>query len=401
MNNFPKVNKVLFTPKRLLMWQLPRNRVGETVVVNGREVKKLLTLDINIPEAGFANSVNNSPLGIAGKVFAKNYPCPHACPGCFNKTTVHNPIMTYKEVMDVVDQGIELGLESVKFLGPGELIANPDLFKILDGFRDRNIVIGIFTKGAILGSDILSQKYHGINSEELVEGLVSYNNVNLFIGGRSFDHIIENRFIPTRDRKLRRELNYHEARNIAIERLCDVGMNADPEKQRLSIQCNPVTPETIDGVLEIFKWGTERNIPVCVTTTMVSGKGHNLVQSQKEFERKYKKLAVEIYSYLLEKGVMTLKQLEDEGVSSYVGTTPCNQLSHGLYIHYDGGVWMCPGNDTQEFIVHPNVRESSLLNIWLSSRNYGIISFNNGCVKDGVSIPSGFYDDVLDEVKKP
>lgn len=402
-NSFPDVEKSLVMPKTMGIWKwhFPESRLGETVMINGVEVKKMLTLDINIPEDSFVDVVNGAPLALSTKVFAKNYPCPHACPGCFNNAKVHNTMMTLKEVIGIVDQALELGLESVKFLGPGELLANPKLFEILDALRERNIVIGIFTKGAIMGSDFLAQKYHGINSAELVEKLVSYDNTTFLIGGRSFDPKIENKFIPTRDPKLRKHFNYHEARNVAIERLCDAGMNSDPEKQRLSIQTIPVTEETLDGVLEIFKWATDRNIPSCVTTTMVSGKGHKYVKNQQglNFETRYKKLVVGIYSYLLEKKITTISKLESEGISSYVGMAPCNQLTHGLYIHYDGEVWMCPGNDTQDFIVYNNVREGKLLDIWLNSKNYKINKFNNGCVKDGITIPDGFYKDIFEQLK--
>ena len=43
--------------------------------------------------------------------------------------------------------------------------------------------------------------------------------------------------------------------------------------QRLTIQCNPVTPESISGAFEIYQWGVEQKHSVCLTATMVSGKG--------------------------------------------------------------------------------------------------------------------------------
>ncbi len=404
MNKFPNIPESTSLPKELGIWKwyFPENRIGETVTINGQEVKKLLTLDINIPDSRFAETVNESPMNEAPRVFARNYPCMHACSGCFNNATIRNPIMSLDEVLFVVDQAIELGLESVKFLGPGELLANPDLFFILDAFKKRNIVIGIFTKGAILGSDILSQMYHGIDSDELVKKITSYDNTTFLVGGRSFDPIIENKNIPTRDPELRGSFNYHEARNLALERLCAAGINNDPERQRLSIQTNPVTTETIDGVLEIFQWATKRNISTCVTTTMVSGKGHKLIKGQQElaFEERYTRLAVDIYSYLIEQSQTTLAKIQRDGVSSYLGVAPCNQLTHGLYVHYDGEVWRCPGNDTPDFVVYKDIRKSTLLNIWKNSSNYKINEFNNGCVKDGVSIPQGFYERVLRRLKE-
>ena len=43
-----------------------------------------------------------------------------------------------------------------------------------------------------------------------------------------------------------------------------------------------VTDENIDDALEIFMWGTERNMPVCITPTMVSGMGHCIVDETKK-----------------------------------------------------------------------------------------------------------------------
>ncbi len=88
-----------------------------------------------------------------------------------------------------------------------------------------------------------------------------------------------------------------------------------------------------------------------------------------------------------------MPRLHKEGVSAYVGIAPCNQITHGLYIHHDGSVWRCPGND--QMVVHPNIRESSLLEIWVNSPNYNLNKFNNKCpAKDGISIPKNFYDKV-------
>ncbi len=390
------------TSRMIWKWSFPKNRINESVTINGERVKKLLTLDLNIPEAGFATKVNSSSLADAKKTFVENYPCPHNCPGCFNNAELHNPILTLKEVWGIMDQAQVLGLESVKFLGPGELLANPELFTILDEFLRRDIVVGIFTKGALMGNDVLAYHYHGIDSEELVRKLVSYPNVTFLVGGRSFDPHFENLFIPRNKKQIEEEFDYHTARNIAIERLCNAGMNANIEKPRLAIICSPVTSQNLSCVAEIFKWGTERNIPVYLPPTMVSGKGHKLVRSASDirFEDDYINLAIEVYNWAIARGVMTLEQFKQEGPHPYIGVSPCNQLTHGLYIHYDGAVWRCPGNDTPDFVVNENIRNTPLIDIWRDSKNYRINKFNNGCVKDGVSLPRRFYREVKDKVKR-
>ena len=411
-NKFPNV-PVILPPKNQILdgyklmvhkWSYPEGRIGETVTIDGKKIKKLLTMDINIPREDFAEKVNAGGTSEErGSVFEENYPCPHKCPGCFNNAELNNPIMTLDEVINVVEQGIELGLESLKFLGPGELLANPDLFKILDYLAARDIVLGIFTKGAIMGNDMLSQRYHGIDSQELVSRLVGYTNITFLIGGRSFDPDLENgRNIPQNKKEVIQHFDYHLARNIAIERLCRVGVNSDFSKQRMAIMANPVTAQTLPGAFEIYRWGAERNMSPYILPTMVSGKGHKLVRSASEtkFEDDYIDLAVQIYVWAIGRGVMTLEQLEHEGVHPYIGVAPCNQLTHGLYIHYDGAVWRCPGNDTPDFVVHPNVREKSLREIWVNSVNYRINLFTNRCVKDGVSLPRRFYTEVPEKVRR-
>lgn len=380
-------------------WSFPESRIGEMVDLEGTSIKKMLTLDINIPDANFASMVNAKRPGSeeAKEVFVRNYPCAHACPGCFNKADLVNTVMTVAEVLKVVDQAQILGLESVKFLGPGELVANPDIFRILDAFAERGIVVGIFTKGIITGSDYLCKKYHGINSEEMISRLTSFPNTNFYVGGRSFDEEIEARVVPARDLGVRLYVNNHESRNRTLELLCETGMNADLFKQRVTIQCNPVTRENLDLVFEIYRWGTERNMPVYLAPTMVSGKGHKEEKRQngdQEFEEDYIKLATDVYVWAINRGVMTLEQFKSEGAHPYIGISPCNQLSHGLYIHYDGAVWRCPGNDAREFIVNNNVRDTPLVDIWRASKNYKINKFNNRCVKDGFSVPHRFYQEV-------
>ncbi|MDD4989074.1 MAG: hypothetical protein PHV42_01460 [Candidatus Pacebacteria bacterium] len=410
MNKFPNVATVL-PPKNEIpqgfhlmvhKWSFPeeRSRIIETVQVGGESVKKLLTLDLNVPRANFAEQVNDAPLAKAREVFVKNYPCIHKCPGCFNEAEVHNPLLTMREMWHIVDQAQELGLESVKFLGPGELTINPDLFTILDEFARRNIVVGIFTKAAILGNDEISRRYHGISSDELVRRMTAYPNTTFLVGGRSFDPVLENRYIPRNPREIDIVFDYAEARNAAVEKLCAAGMNADLLKQRMAIMCNPVTTENLGGVAEIYKWSAERNIPAYLPPTMVSGKGHALEQkaSEQKFEDDYINMAVEVYTWAIERGIMTLEQFKHEKAHPYVGVTPCNQLTHGLYVHYDGAVWRCPGNDTPDFVVHENIRKGSLLEIWKESRNYGINAFNNKCVKDGYSLPRRFYTEVMARV---
>jgi MoaA/NifB/PqqE/SkfB family radical SAM enzyme len=415
-NQFPNI-PCLLPPKgqipkgyrlRARDWSFDESLYGQYVEIEGQKVRKMLTLDIDIPSDDFAYSVNRFEAGSdeANKAFYNYYPCPHNCFGCFDNTKVKNKILTWDEVVThTILPAIKLGLRSIKFLGPGELIANSNLFTILDFFAERNIVVGIFTKGIILGSDYLAHKYHRMDSEELVRRIAAYPNTNFYVGGRSFDPELERRTVPARTNEIRQNVANHKCRNRALERLASLGMNADLFNQRMTIQCNPVTRENIDLVEEIYQWGAERNIPVYLPPTMVSGKGHReagRLTEDIEFEEEYINLAARVYAWAINRGILTLEQVRYEGIHPYIAVAPCNQLVHGLYVNSEGRVQMCPGNDAPGFIVNPDVRTTPLWKIWTGSKNYRMgydKRINNRCVKDGYSIPHRFYGEVLSRLE--
>ena len=106
-----------------------------------------------------------------------------------------------------------------------------------------------------------------------------------------------------------------------------------------------------------------------------------------------------LYAFNIEKGIQTLKQIESDGISSYAGGHPCNQVSVGMYLTVNGNVFRCPGD---EITFLGSVRENSLKEIWESSENYGRCGqFNCGCPpKWGKSIPYDLFTKVLLNLKK-
>ena len=112
-------------------------------------------------------------------------------------------------------------------------------------------------------------------------------------------------------------------------------------------------------------------------------------------------LYARIYVFNVEKGIQTDEQIREEGIASYVGAEPCNQVSTGLYIRANGLVQMCPGRFDKE-TVFANVQEIPLKEIWEISpnRQRGIDNphnlVNNKCpAKDGFAFPENFYERVL------
>ncbi|NOX71643.1 MAG: hypothetical protein GXO64_03005, partial [Candidatus Micrarchaeota archaeon] len=231
----------------------------------------------------------------------------------------------------------------------------------------------------------------------LCKRVALYENVNLLITCRTFN--IEKANASTRSQSK----NFALARNTAIERFASFGFNKWPN-QRLTLQTNPVFEDNIDEVFHIFKWGTVRNIPVRVCPTMVSGMGKKFIHAaqNESFQAKLKEVAVEIYSYLIKNGIITLEQVRREGISSYIGTTPCSTANTGMFIKKDGQVFVCTGREGNDMFIAEDVRKKPLKEIWKSSRGYKIGPlFNNKCpAKDGIIYPAGFYDDVMNEIER-
>lgn len=375
---------------------------------------KLLTLDLSISDDAYVKVVNEGPIETISERAEKEYRCDIGCKHCFEcRTITINPLMTFEEVKDVVEKAKELGLETVKFLGPGELLHNPKLFEILDFFEQEKINIGIFTKGVILGDDELAQRNLGISSKELCQKLADYSRVRLLVGFISADTEIEHARLQTSIQ------DFSEKRNIGIENLVKTGMNGDINKQRLALICAPVLRDNIDEAIEVFKWGTRRNIPVVLAPTMVSGKGQDMPEiTDPDFkERRLVNLYAKVYSWLIEVGILTLDDVKKEGVSPYAGFA-CNQFISGMFLRKDGRVQACPGNETKQFRYTDDIRKSDLKEVWTQSMGYkkrkdliesGTMTLTQPCyaktegelvMEGGGSIPKDFYKSVLEKLEE-
>ena len=109
-------------------------------------------------------------------------------------------------------------------------------------------------------------------------------------------------------------------------------------------------------------------------------------------------LYTESYRFNIEKGIQTRKQIEEEGIASYAGGHPCNQVACGMYVTLTGKVLRCPGDDTT---LLGDLWKESLKDIWRKSENYGRAgTFNCGCPpKWGKSIPYNLFTDVMLNLK--
>lgn len=342
----------------------------ETIIINKG---KLLTLDIDY---GSYCSLN--------------------CPACFRKKNTIDDVkheLQFDNLVDVILQAKKLGLQSVKFLGAGDPFENFGFMKFLRFLKEQNVIPLIFTKGHVIGDDNLVFKYFGeygiYTGVELVKEL-NRCNVSVMLGFNSFDDEIQAKMVG-------RKADYIHVRNRALQLLVAEGFN-DSNPTRLALAINPVTIWNIDETFEMYQWGRLRNLYCIVTPSMIAGRAKDKTWAAiTPSEEKLEKLYSDIYNFNIETNLQTLEQIEEEGISSYAGGHPCNQVATGMYVSLNGQVLSCPGSEEN---YEGNYWEKSLEEIWLSSENYKRSgTFNCGCIaKDGKSIPEKFYKKVEDNL---
>jgi MoaA/NifB/PqqE/SkfB family radical SAM enzyme len=362
--------------------------------------------------------------------------CLHKCPACFNEQSMVyakekrdlsgrligekegytlNRMMTLDDTLSVIDQAREIArkeghdFKSVKFLGPGELLMNPQLFRIVEEYQKRGVQLNIFTKGALLGNDELAQKYHRMTAKQLVEKLASYSNIGLLVSFQSFDEELQDSLVTSKDEtgKVKGLQGYSKIREQALENLFNSEFYHNGLTNRIGIVNAPIVPENIDESFDIYKFFVERGTPVVMTPSMLSGKGCGQYAKQEqtistqEWHNKLVELYANIYAYNIKKGIQTREQIKAEGIASYVGAQPCNQVATGVYIRANGIVQMCPGRFDRE-TVYANVQDKPLSQIWENSpnRKMGMENpqnlLNNRCpAKDGSAFPKDFYERVM------
>ncbi len=319
--------------------------------------------------------------------------CSLNCPLCFRKkNSIDNngKEIGIDNLKSIIVEGKNLGLRSVKFLGKGEPFENDGFLELLWFLNELDIIPLIFTKGHVIGNDDLVERYfhkYDINTGELLVKELKRLNVSIMLGFNSFDKSIQTKMVGG-------DNSYIKHRNKALKILVNEGFNStNPTKLALAI--NPITKWNIKEAFNIYRWGRIRNMYCIVTPTMISGRAkdktwHNINPKESELIELY----IKIYKFNVEKNIQTKNQILQEGVSSYAGGHPCNQVSCGLYVTLNGCVLSCPGS---EFNIEGDIHKNSLTDIWDNSNNNKLRSgiFNTNCIaKDGKSIPLNLYNEI-------
>ena len=157
--------------------------------------------------------------------------------------------------------------------------------------------------------------------------------------------------------------------------------------------------EHIKRLTEVERFFRQRNIPLVIAPTMESGpKSLGLLRRNTRIDPAHEKLIeamVAVYSRAIDERIMTLEQIQKEEISAYMGTSPCNQVSNGLFMRLNGQVQLCPGRSDSES-VYGNVHETPIAELWVNSPNYsrGDLA-NNWCAAKTTGMPKWLQESVL------
>lgn len=337
--------------------------------------------------------------------------CSLKCPHCFRRDDrndiLKNPLSN-EQIIDYIRQGKDLGVKSVKILGRGEPFQNPDFLGFLRTMTEMDIGVGIFTKGTVLGDDNMAAHYnekYGIKSARDLTYAIKELKTAVYLNFMSFNDDISSKMVGNVP-------EYVERRNIALRNLVDAKFNefVSGVPTRLALVCAPYTPETVDELFDIYKFAHERNMYCIACPTTLSGKGIDTYAGQQksghytDFIDKAEHVYSKIYTYAIEKGIMSIDDFMHDGPHVYPGAYPCNQTMAGFYLQLSGQVNWCPGRVESDTLCTRDIRNyENLKECWVKSpacrraKQYTNETgpFNCGCVaRDKRSLPNDFYEKI-------
>lgn len=341
---------------------------------------------LQVEEAAKTRSLLTLDVDMAG-----NGVCSLHCGHCFrrSKDFGKESRMDLTELMIHLKDAKKLGLKSVKLIGPGEPLEEPGLLDFIRTLKQMDITVLIFTKGYILGNDALCESVHGMNGAAMTAQLKSLD-VTILLGATSFD--------PDTEDKMVGKPGFHSARNEAILRLVNAGFNdfIPGQATRLAFICAPVTPNNIGGVFDLYVWARERHIQPVIAPTMIAGRALKTLNMFIPTEDQLLDVYLKIHIWAIERGIISLDEITQNGIAAYAGGAACNQVAVGMFMRGDRKVLRCPGDDIS---IQGDLTSQTLVEIWEGSENLRNHSgqFNNGCPpKEGKSFPEHFFEKLRD-----
>ncbi len=343
--------------------------------------------------------------------------CKLNCPGCYAKKDdlFQGRDLIHPEAMiDLIEEAVrDLGTESVTYLGPTEFFRDVNVFKHLDRLATLDVIINIFAKDPMFGSDKEVETLFGNigihTSEEFIKKLASYKKLRILFNFRTFDEELTNKMV--RGGYAGKEDyvgNYKTVQTRALQllyRYFAVDEFGKGREARLVIINTPIVEETIEESPEIFKYFTDFGLLVTSTTSMQSGCGGKIYRSLgKMFLRKFAEYYATVINHSVKRGIIAREYVEKYGPSPYAGTFHCFQLCNGILMRETGVPFRCPGADHSEW--RDNVSPEDLVSrgivwAWKRTRNYAEPTcVNIGCKAKDRIFTDRFNAHVMQLLKK-
>jgi radical SAM protein with 4Fe4S-binding SPASM domain len=162
--------------------------------------------------------------------------CNLNCIYCYNGSgkKLENEL-SYEEITDAIDQGIDLGVRRVIIIGGGEPLMHPDCMKIIQYLYEKETAIDLFTNGTLIDKDMAEGLYaFG------VEPVVKFNSLRA----------------ETQDYLANKERTFDRIQE-GIKNLIGVGYtDKDHDLGVESIVC----AQNYDEMPAMWRWARERNI---------------------------------------------------------------------------------------------------------------------------------------------
>ena len=312
------------------------------------------------------------------------------------------------DVKDVVDQAKKMRAQSIHFVGKGESLEEPDFLEIVHYIAQKEMIPLIFTAGHVLGDDKLANDINpGKDGEMIVKELYDAG-ASIILKINSLNHIIQNEEVRrhkiTYKDGTRRDFNYTQVRDEALERLIRAGFN--------KLEHNPTRLGTATVMLknnyhELFhhyRYFRSLNIYPIINTVVPCGRTKNMpkVIDISPTEQQKVELWKKIYRFNIDSGI------KYEGISSYVGGHICSQLGYAMYINVFGEVFDCPSSTNPSLgnVIINGKDGEKLQKLWekssLKGRYYGCR--DNGCPwrfeHSPAMIPKTLFREVHEYLKK-
>jgi uncharacterized Fe-S cluster-containing radical SAM superfamily protein len=261
--------------------------------------------------------------------------CDLDCNYCFAKEDAYyrpqagDKPLSMQRIKGYLLEAKKLGLQSAKIIGYGEPFRNSEIFDLISFATENDIHLVIFTACYTLG-----EENFGGDTAQVIDFLFRHK-VSLMIKFHTLDRAKEIQIVG---RKW-----YPEQRDENLRLLLEHGGFTTGSPTRLGLENVIATQDVLElaTIYEYFK--IRRNVhvdidaPIPVGRTAAKEQGERIGLSEGGLLDLYKK----IYRINRKYGIPF------QGVSPFIGNSPCSQLPNGLYLTLSGKVMSCCGGNEQ------------------------------------------------------